>query len=106
AIALHGSRTTRPTLINGDVRAAHDAGGFVEGNVQLVGHELTERRPGALTAIRLAHRERYGAISMYDDPRIDLMKVDVRVWAGLCGSLRVRGRQQWTGADSCESHGE
>ena len=62
AIGLNRIRTARSALVDGDVGAAHDAGGLVVGDVQFIGHHLPEGRAGALAAVRLADVEGRGVV--------------------------------------------
>ena len=79
AIGLNRIRTARSALIDGDVGAAHDAGGLVVGDVQFVGHHLPEGGAGALAAVRLADVEGRGVVLVNDDPRIELSEVGVGI---------------------------
>ena len=57
----------------------------IEGDVELVGHQLAEAGAGALTGVRLADKEGGGVVLVDDDPRVDLMEIWIRI--GPC-SLR------------------
>ena len=98
AIPLDRRRTAGAALIDGDVRAAHDAGGLVVGDVQFIGHHLPEGRSGALAAVRLADVKGRGVVLMDDDPRIELPEVGV--------GIRTRARPRRFGRPpACERAG-
>src|SRR5206468_10296895 len=87
AVDLDRVRSSRSALIHGDVGAAHDQAGAVECDIELVGHHLSERGPGALAEIGLADVERCGVVFMNDDPRIELSEIGIgigglRLWWG------------------------
>ena len=112
AIAFHRGRAAGTALVDRDIRAAHDAGGLGEGEVQFVGHDLPEGRSRALAAIRFADVERRGIVLMNHDPRIDLAEVGVGIrtgagaWAAAGGlSFRFRHERR-SRARSAEGHGE
>ena len=89
-ISLHGGRPARSALIDGDVRAAHDAGGLIEGDVEFVGHQLAEAGSGALAAVRFADIKRGRVVLMDDDPRIELPEIGVGIGPPVrLGGLRV-----------------
>src|SRR5207247_9230574 len=67
-LGLHRSRTARSALIDSDVGAAHDAGGFVVCDVQFIGHHLPKGSPGALATVGLADVEGCRVVRMNDDP--------------------------------------
>ena len=95
-IASASRRAARAALIDGDVGAAHDAGGLVEGDVQLVGHHLAERGAGALAEVGLADVERGGVVLVNDDPRIELPEIGIGIRTcalergAACASASVR----------------
>src|SRR5262249_20936245 len=69
-----------------------DDGRLVEGNVEFVGHDLTERRTGALAEIGLADIERRGVVRANRDPRVQLVEIGIGIRVGtwrrrLCGSV-------------------
>jgi hypothetical protein len=74
-------------LIDGHVGAAHHARGVLERDVELVAHDLPERRAGSLPEIGFADEEGRRVIRPNHDPRIQLAEVGVRIRAG---SLRRR----------------
>ena len=45
---------------------------LIEGDVELVGHDLAERGARALAEVGLADEERGGVVGTDDDPRIEL----------------------------------
>ena len=65
--------------------------GLVVGDVELVGHDLPERRAGALAAVGLADVERRGVVLADDDPRIELPEVEIGIRTG---SLRRSTRRR------------
>ena len=54
----------------------------VVGHVELVGHDLAERRAGALAEIGLADVEGRGVVLADDDPRVELAEVGVGIRTG------------------------
>jgi hypothetical protein len=82
AVGLDGVRAAGPALIDRHVGAAHDARRLVVLHVELVGHQLTEGRPGSLSAVGLADEERRGVVLMDRDPRVELPEVGIRIRAG------------------------
>ena len=86
AVGLQGVGSTRSTLIDRVVRAAHHATGLVVGNVELVRHDLPERRAGALAQVGLADKEGGGVVGADDDPGVELQEVGVGI--GARGDLR------------------
>ena len=92
AIGLDRIRTTRSALIDGDVGAAHDAGGFVVCDVEFIGHHLPEGRPCTLATVRLSDVEGRRVVLMNDDPRIELSEVGVGIRTSSPCALRRRSR--------------
>ena len=89
AVGLQRIGSAGPTLIDGVVRAAHHAAGLVVRDVELVAHDLAERRAGALAEIGLADEERRGVVLADHDPRIELAEIGIGIRAGgLCEQLR------------------
>ena len=85
-IALHGRRTTRSPLIDGNVRAAHNAGGLKKRNVEFIGHQLPETRSGALPGVGFANVKGRSVVFVNDNPRIELVEVGIGIkicWVGV-----------------------
>ena len=88
SIGLEGIRSARAALIDRDVRAAHDATRPVIRHVELVGHDLPERRSSALPEVGFSHVEGGGVVLADDDPRVELAEVAVWIRAR---ALRASG---------------
>ena len=67
-VAFDRIRPTRPALIDRNVGAAHDQRGLLEGDVQLVAHQLEEGGSGALPPVGLADVEGRRAVLVNRDP--------------------------------------
>ena len=89
AVGLQCVRSARAALIDGDVGAAHHAGGVLERDVELVAHDLAERRAGALAEIGLADEEGRGVVGADHDPGIELAEIGIRIGPGALERERV-----------------
>ena len=78
-ITLDRVGPSRSALIDSLVGAAHDEGGHVVGDVELVAHDLARGRPGALAAVGLADVEGGGAVLVDDQPGVELEEIGVGV---------------------------
>ena len=106
AVRLQGVGATGSALVDGDVRAAHHAAGAVVGDVQFVGHDLTEGGAGALPEVGLADVERGGVVGTDDDPRVELPEVGIRIRAGRLHHrvAEAVGLQRWQRAEADDQH--
>ena len=104
AVGLERIRSAGATLIDGDVRVAHDASRLVVRHVELVGHDLAERRARSLTEVRLADEERRGVVLTNHDPRVELPEIDIGIRTG-AETLRERQIASHADADDEEARG-
>jgi hypothetical protein len=80
----------RAALIDGQVGGAHHDARRVEGHVELVRHDLPERRAGALSEVGLADVEGGRVVLADDDPGVELAEVEVLIRAGLREHVAAR----------------